>query len=676
MLSSLSLSRKLITLGLLGVAATITTGVAGYRGLSQLTTATDALDRTVAIQRSQMMADMMHDNLRGVAAMARIDAAGGRASERDALAGEARENGALMLAEIDSVRVFSTDSAVVQRAITARPNVERYAQQAMAVVDAAFSADTSLATRAAALEYTFGTLETELGALGDEVSRSARTVSASAQALARRVKLQLMGLCLLAMLVLVLVARAIIHAIRTPIVLMAEHATFMAAGDFSRDTAYHANDEIGTLAESFRAVTTFARETATAAEALGRGDLSVNLVPRSQADMLAHSVNRSANALRSLSGEITALSAAARRGELSVRGDASAFHGAYAELVEGINTMLDETLAPVNDATDVLQQVAQRDLRARVHGTYHGDHARLTTALNQTLEQLEGALGEVFGASEQVSAAADQIASGSQSMAEGASEQASSLEEINASLQELDTHSRDSAREADRVRALTQAARATASDGSAQMHQLNEAMSAIQRSVSETARIMSTIDDIAFQTNLLALNAAVEAARAGDSGRGFAVVADEVRSLALRSAQEAKKSAAVIERALADAARGAELNQRSQVQFTEIAGTVEQVSDAMQMIAETSAQQADGIRQILAGTDTMNQVTQQAAANAEESAAAAQELTSQAESLHDMVGRFELSVTGATGQRMAAAAPVRAATATRARHRSRVLVTT
>ena len=155
-----------------------------------------------------------------------------------------------------------------------------------------------------------------------------------------------------------------------------------------------------------------------------------------------------------------------------------------------------------------------------------------------------------------------------------------------------------------------------------------------------------------------------------------AAVADEVRSLALRSAQEAKKSAAVIERALADAARGAELNQRSQVQFTEIAGTVEQVSDAMQMIAETSAQQADGIRQILAGTDTMNQVTQQAAANAEESAAAAQELTSQAESLHDMVGRFELSVTGATGQRMAAAAPVRAATATRARHRGRVLVTT
>lgn len=162
MLSSLSLSRKLITLGLLGIAATIATGAAGYRGLSQLTNATEALDRTVAIQRSQMMADMMHDNLRGVAAMARIGAAGGQSSEREALAGEARENGALMLAEIDSVRLLSTDSAVVQRAIAARPNVERYAQQAMAVVDAAFSADTSLVTRAETLEYTFGTLETEL----------------------------------------------------------------------------------------------------------------------------------------------------------------------------------------------------------------------------------------------------------------------------------------------------------------------------------------------------------------------------------------------------------------------------------------------------------------------------------------------------------------------------------
>ena len=119
--------------------------------------------------------------------------------------------------------------------------------------------------------------------------------------------------------------------------------------------------------------------------------------------------------------------------------------------------------------------------------------------------------------------------------------------------------------------------------------------------------------------------------------------ADEVRSLALRTAEEARRSAAVIERSLADAARGVEINTRTQQQFAELASTVTTVSAAMQSITERSKQQAEGIRHILAGTDQMNIVTQQSAANAEESAAAGQELTSQAESLHQMVAQFKLN---------------------------------
>lgn len=585
----------------------------------------------------------MHDNLRGVAAIARIESLRATQDDRDAMKREVRENGALMVAEVDSVRILSADSLVVRLADDVRPRVVQYAAEATAVVDAAFAADSSLTQRNEALEGSFAELETKLAELGDAVARSASEVSANATVLANQVKQVLLALGLSAMLLLVLVARSIIRAIRAPILLMAEHAQKMAVGDFSSTTEYRANDEIGILADSFREVNSFARETACAAEALGNGDLSVHVEPRSSADILAHSVNRTTGALRTLNAEMTALSASARRGDLSVRADATIFQGAFATLVTGINTMLDETLAPMQAATDVLQQVANRDLRARVDGVYHGDQAILTTALNITLDRIESVLGEAFVASEQVSAAADQIASGSQFMAEGASEQASSLEEINASLQELDSQSRDSAREANRVRALTQGARSAAAQGAVQMQQLNEAMSAIQASVNETARIMSTIDEIAFQTNLLALNAAVEAARAGDAGRGFAVVADEVRSLALRSAQEAKRSADVIERSLTDVRRGATLNQQSQEQFAEIAAAVGSVSEAMTMIADNSAMQADGISQILAGTDAMNRVTQQAAANAEESAAAAQELTSQAESLSDMVGQFELT---------------------------------
>lgn len=640
---SFTLSQKLTSLGLMGLLPTLAAGAIGYSGVSRTADAARRLDNAVSTQRSQMHADMMHDALRGLGALARIEAAEGHPTSARALTAEAHEDGAIMLAEMDTVRLVAEDSAVRGAASSIRPAVVQYVALAESVTVAAARLDPASAKMAAALDSSFYRLEKDLAALGDRVEASSEKLSVGAQNVARELKRQLLAICIVAMLALALAARLMVRAIRAPIVQMAAHAELMAVGDFSHDVAYDSHDEIGSLAKSLRSVTAFAQEAAVAADALSHGDLTTTVAPRSDADVLSQSVNRSADTLRRLDHEIGALIAAGHRGDLSVRARADAFDGAYRELVHGINAMLDGLLAPVTEATAVLGQVARRDLRVRVKGTYLGEHAQLTSALNTTLDQLESALRDVHVASDEVTSVADQIAGGSQTMAEGASEQASSLEEINASLQELDALSRQTSAEARTVQLLSDAARATADQGVAHMSKLNDAMDAINASVGESARIMKTIDEIAFQTNLLALNAAVEAARAGEAGRGFAVVADEVRSLALRSKEEARRSAAVIERSMADATRGVQLKEMTQSQLVEIATTVSKVSLAMQTIAQSSAQQAEGIRQILAGTDQMSSVTQQAAASAEQSAAAAQELTSQAEALHDMVGLFQIS---------------------------------
>ncbi len=638
-----SLPQRLIALGFIGIIPTVIAGVMGYRGVTQSAEAALSLERAVLTTRAQMDADMRHDGLRGVGALAQMAMLEHREDDGRTIAEEAEETGRTMVADIDSVRLTAEDSTVRAMATRVRPMVVRYADLATALTKSAASGDPKAKEQAVELEQLFLELEKGLETLGDEVTASANRVAANTQEVATKLHLELLVLCTLTILALVFIVRGMTRAIQRPILELAAEAEAMATGDFTRSSAYESADAVGRLATSFRSLQTFVRETANAAASLGRGDLSTTLTVRSEADTLSQSVNQTAETLRQLDRELGVLVTAASKGQLSTRADATAFDGAYRELVQRINTMLDETMAPVAEATTVLRQVAERDLQVRVEGQYQGDHALLATALNTTLSQLENALDEVRCSSDEVTSAAAQIAASSQTMADGASQQASALEEVNASLQELNTLARQSAREADSVQKLTDSAQRVADEGVASMQQLNDAMNAINTSVGESARIMKTIDEIAFQTNLLALNAAVEAARAGDAGRGFAVVASEVRSLAMRSAEEAKRSASVIERSIADAARGIEVKNATQVRLTELAATVGKVSSAMHTITQSSEQQADGIRQILAATDDMNSVTQQAAASAEESAAAAQELTSQAESLNDLVGLFALS---------------------------------
>jgi methyl-accepting chemotaxis protein len=348
------------------------------------------------------------------------------------------------------------------------------------------------------------------------------------------------------------------------------------------------------------------------------------------------------HAVERLVSDALALSTAAVEGKLKTRADASKHQGDFQKIVQGVNQTLDAVLQPIEEAAAVLESLAHSDLRARVRGSYQGDHAKIKDSLNQMAEALHGAMAQVAEATDQVSAASSQIAASSQSVSQGASEQASSLEETSSTLEEISSMTKQNADNTQQAKSMAQAAKGSADSGSVAMEKMQDAMVKIRTAAEGTAEIIRDINEIAFQTNLLALNAAVEAARAGDAGRGFAVVAEEVRNLALRSKEAAKKTEELIKESVKLAGDGASISAEVGGSLSEIVTTVGKVTDIVSEIAAASVEQARGIDQVNKAVAQMDQVVQQAAANSEETSSASEELAAQAQGLAAMVGQFQL----------------------------------
>ncbi len=254
------------------------------------------------------------------------------------------------------------------------------------------------------------------------------------------------------------------------------------------------------------------------------------------------------------------------------------------------------------------------------------------------VKRIAGVLAEQGGL---LTASAAAVETSSQSLAEGASEQAASLEETSASLEEMTSMTKRNADNAAQAKEFAAQTRAAADTGATDMAQMKGAMDAITRSSGEIAKIVKTIDEIAFQTNLLALNAAVEAARAGEAGLGFAVVADEVRALAQRSAQAAKETAAKIEDSVSKSANGVTISAKVAQSLEQIVAGASRVDTLVAEIATASHEQSQGIGQVNSAVSEMDKVTQSNASSAEESAAAAQELNGQSLALKQVVASLQ-----------------------------------
>ncbi len=316
--------------------------------------------------------------------------------------------------------------------------------------------------------------------------------------------------------------------------------------------------------------------------------------------------------------------------------------GQLADSVERLVERLKAYILYITEVSDILDEVGNGNLSFDLTQDYVGEFAPLKRALLNIQTNLNQTMYHIADSASHVDSSTNQIASASQALAQGATEQASAVQELSATIQDLTVTSQDEAQRATKLSQGVAFMGNQLEDSNRQMQNLRTAMEDISTQSSEIAKIIKTIEDIAFQTNILALNAAVEAARAGTAGKGFAVVADEVRSLAAKSAEAAKSITDLINTSLAAIANGSSLANETAASLAEVAQNVESVVVAVQQFASRYQEQTGSLNEISNGIEQISSVVQNNSATAEESAASSEELAGQSHIMKQMVDKFTL----------------------------------
>lgn len=262
--------------------------------------------------------------------------------------------------------------------------------------------------------------------------------------------------------------------------------------------------------------------------------------------------------------------------------------------------------------------------------------------LRQVQINLRAVIGDVNGEIANFERTAREISDGSQDLSSRAESQASSLEQTAASMEEISSTVKHTSQIAAEVLHNSEQSTAVANQGGQAMHELSQMMAQIDQSSGKMREIISVIEGIAFQTNILALNAAVEAARAGEQGRGFAVVASEVRSLAQRSGTAAREIRGLIAQSADQISNGAERMQHANKTIEQVVEAVREVGVLINQISTAAKEQTIGVGQVNETVSHLDQLTQQNAALAEESAAASEGLKISAGSLTKAMQVFRL----------------------------------
>jgi len=643
-LSNLSISKKMALLSGVALSALILTGIISFRIITVLSDHIDDLGGVqVTAMHDAMQADMMHDGLRAVVFRSIIAAETNDAQAKKECEEELKEFTASFNESIDNLNKLPLDAKTKKAVTEVYPRLKAYIEESEKITKLSLSGQNKEAlAELAAFQVIFKELETAMEEMGTLIEETSQNSAKSAIAVASMAKYTVIAVCIVSFAVALALSIFLANTIISRLKILSEIVASLSARSIEEKLDCNAKDEIGIVSRAFRDAYKYLENIADAAEGLGRGKFDVRLTPRSEDDKLSRNFMVVTDTLKEMIKETVELTKGALAGDLSCRGKAEKFDGGYRELIENINNTLDSIEEPINEASKVLEKMANKDLTAKMEGAYKGDFAKIKISVNQAAANLDEGFRHVANSAKQVANAAEQISQGSQTLAQGASEQASSLEEVAANLQDISSRTRQNATNSKEARAISSNTLDSTEKGMDAMKRLNAAVEKIKNSSDSTAKIVKTIEEIAFQTNLLALNAAVEAARAGDSGKGFAVVAEEVRNLAMRSAEAARNSAAMIGEAVANTTEGVKLNSEVFQSLEQINSQVEKVNSVITEIASATELQSEGIEQINAGVEQMNLVTQQIAANSEESASSAEELSGQSQEMLGLISKYKL----------------------------------
>jgi len=380
--------------------------------------------------------------------------------------------------------------------------------------------------------------------------------------------------------------------------------------------------------------------------ALARGDLSETITKQYQGafNQLKQDANGTNQKIKQvIEGDIQAIIDAALVGDLSRRIDLQGKEGFFRELSSGINELLNTLGNVFEEVANVMGTIAKGDMTKAMSGDYKGQFAVVKSDINATRDNLEDIISKLRDSAVQINTSSEEITAGNTSLSNRTEQQASALEETASSMEELTSTVRNNSDNAQQANKLATTAQKTAEHGGEVVGNAVKAMDEINAASNKIAEIIGVIDEIAFQTNLLALNASVEAARAGEQGRGFAVVATEVRNLAGRSATAAKEIKSLIQDSVEKVKAGADLVNESGETLDEIVIGVKKVGDIVSEIAAASIEQSLGIDQVNQAVTSMDELTQQNAALAEETSAASASMTDKASEMNNMMNFFTIN---------------------------------